>query len=133
MSLAVQQNDNRSFDPSAPDPVIDEGFLFIGLLDAYLNYESISGTTDLNNQRVAYTYSPNPATDKVTITVNENEILAIGNIYLINAAGRVISVVNGEQRNEVELNVSSFAPGVYFIEVIGSDNQLLGIQKLVVD
>ena len=133
MSLAVQQNDNRSFDPSAPDPVIDEGFLFIGLLDAYLNYESISGTKDINHQRVSYTYSPNPATDKVTITVNQNETLAIGTIYLINAAGRVISVVQGEQRNEVVLNVTSFAPGVYFIEVMGTGNQLLGIRKLIIE
>ncbi len=133
MSLAVQQNDNRSFDPSAPDPVIDEGFLFIGLLDAYLNYESISGTSETLNSKVGFNFSPNPANDKVTITIKENVSMSIGTIYLLNAAGRVISEINGAQEKEATLNVSSFAPGVYFIEVIGTDNQLLGLRKLIVE
>ena len=133
MSLAVQQNDNRSFDPSQPDPVIDEGFLFIGLLEAYLNYESISGTAETVGSKISFNFSPNPASDKVTISVAENENLSLGTIYLLNAAGRVITQIDGAHRHEVELNVSSFTPGVYFIQVIGTGNQLLGIRKLIVE
>lgn len=133
MSLAVQQNDNRSFDPTQPDPVIDEGFLFIGLLDAYLNYESISGTAEAAGSKVSFTFSPNPANDNVTISVAENENMSLGTIYLLTAAGRVITQIDGAHRHEVELNVSSFTPGVYFIQVIGTGNKLIGIRKLIIE
>lgn len=133
MSLAVQQNDNRFFDPSEPDPVIDEGFLFIGLLDAYLNYTPISGTKDVDGQKVSFNISPNPTNDRVTITQNANENLSIGTICILNAGGREISHFNGEQRNELEIDISQLTPGVYFIEVIGTGNQLIGVRKLIID
>ena len=73
---------------------------------------------------------PNPTTDKVNVqlTVN-NESLNDGEIRLYDMYGKWLRTVKVEGK-VTELDLSSFAAGVYFVKAI-EGQQLIGVRKIV--
>ena len=64
-----------------------------------------------NNELVVY---PNPATDFINI----NNVKVGNVIQIINAVGAVISEEKGVNNN-IRIDVSDFAKGVYWVRVVG--------------
>jgi hypothetical protein len=90
---------------------------------------SIVDETNMLNQAEVY---PNPTSGKVTIQLNSIN-LSEKNIIITDAVGKVYSskVVTGIDGNRLELNISSFKSGVYFIKVkIDGANKTFKILKL---
>ncbi len=70
---------------------------------------------------------PNPARDFITIA-NSNETISAINIYDI--SGKKIYSMTENSVNEININVTDFAEGLYLVEIV-SDNQK-AIKKLVI-
>ncbi|RRA94866.1 T9SS type A sorting domain-containing protein [Paenimyroides viscosum] len=70
---------------------------------------------------------PNPASDIVTITNNENIGVEQVEVYDIN--GKNIKSQNYSSQNEIQLNISDFAPGTYMFHI--KTNQGTTVKKVV--
>lgn len=73
ISLAVQQNDDRSFDPAAPAPVFDVYIVYLALLNAYLNYSPSSATHDVGLNPAHLSVFPNPAGQSFRLQFSEKK------------------------------------------------------------
>ncbi len=67
-----------------------------------------------------WSLSPNPVTDILTI---KTQNLSTQSIEIIDMVGKVISKYTPE--NELQINVSSFADGIYFVKLISNTNQVI--------
>lgn len=112
MSLAVQQNDDRAFDPADPDPVQDVYILYSVLLDTYLNYSPSSATEETTQEGAMLVY-PNPATDMLTM-----KFATGGNLQfpvtctLTDVNGRIVHVQTIDNEQCI-IPVVQLASGVY--------------------
>src|SRR5690554_3861333 len=70
---------------------------------------------------------PNPVTDVVTITNNEN--IGIEEILIYDINGKTVKLQHCENKNEVQLNMESFASGTYLLHI--KTNQGTAIKKLI--
>jgi hypothetical protein len=88
----------------------------------------VSETTPLN-----FSVYPNPAKDKVTVSVNAGSGNAL-RISVFNSLGQEITelkpVASGPGTVHAEFSVSGFQPGVYFCKV--ETNSFTGIRKIIV-
>lgn len=117
MALAVQQNDDREFDPSAAEPVLDYTVVYITLLDAYLNYLSPTATdeAELNENRVAV--YPNPAGQSVHLVFPENTHLDFPvRCELTDMSGRTV-LTQIIDREEDEVLTGPLPAGEYALHV----------------
>ncbi|MEP6846546.1 MAG: T9SS type A sorting domain-containing protein, partial [Panacibacter sp.] len=73
------------------------------------------------------TITPNPAKDKIAITVSGNDKAL--KIYIMDAGGKTVSIFN-MQGQYLQLNLPNIAPGVYYVRVTGEG--VRHIQKLVI-
>ncbi|MEF3080408.1 T9SS type A sorting domain-containing protein [Winogradskyella poriferorum] len=72
---------------------------------------------------------PNPAEEKVIITVNQNVVKST-DLSLFDIQGKMINVPQKELGNTIELNVSSLNSGLYFVKFRNGNNSF--IEKLIV-
>ncbi len=133
MSLAVQQNDDRGFDPTQPAPVLDANFVFLALLDAYLNWSPSSATDEFGGDGAGFSISPNPVTEKLNIETGVNWAGKFENVRVFNSIGQVLGTYNLTISNTAAIDVSGLAPGIYFVEAIGAGNVSFGLKKVVVE
>ena len=70
---------------------------------------------------------PNPATDAVTITNNEN--IGIEKVSVYDIVGKIVKSQKGKKENEILLNTEDLNSGTYFLHIVTSDGT--GIKKLV--
>ncbi|NEN24639.1 S8 family serine peptidase [Cryomorpha ignava] len=70
---------------------------------------------------------PNPASNLVHITINN--VREQGSIALTDISGKVLRVIKLQTEN-TDLDISNFANGVYFIQLLNGD-QILETQKLI--
>lgn len=121
MSLAVQQNDDRSYDPSDPTSVAYDGNdVFLALLIAYLNYSPPSAA----GERLAgkLSVSPNPATAVVFVELPSGEVGETARLFDLH--GRLVASQNiGNQSNSMD--ISMIAPGAYVLRVGGRSSLLV--------
>ncbi|WLD22558.1 T9SS type A sorting domain-containing protein [Flavobacterium dauae] len=82
-----------------------------------------------NNEFITSTFNvfPNPATNMVTITNNENIVVEQVTIYDI--SGKVINTQTFNKENEVQLNVEHLASGTYMLHI--QTNEGTAVKKLV--
>src|SRR5690606_39216260 len=82
-----------------------------------------------NNEFITATFNvfPNPATNMVTITNNENIVVEQVTIYDI--SGKVINTQIFNKENEVQLNVEHLASGTYMLHIQTSEGT--AVKKLV--
>lgn len=71
---------------------------------------------------------PNPVSDVFHIT---NEAGDIHRIRLIDWTGKIVGSFNGVQVNPVRLEVAGLAKGIYVVEILNSQNQLLQLGRIV--
>ncbi len=133
ISLAVQQNDDRSFDPTQPAPVLDASFVFLNLLDAYLNWSPPSATHEFEGNEADFSVFPNPASDKLSIETGENGPGELENVRIFNSIGQVLGNYNLTKSKAATFDISRLAPGIYFIEATGAGNVSFGLKKVVVE
>jgi len=70
---------------------------------------------------------PNPVTDIVTITNNEN--IGIEQIEVLDISGKTIKSLNYNKENEVQLNLGDFASGMYLLHI--KTNEGVAVKKVV--
>ena len=73
------------------------------------------------------TLSPNPASEMVTLSVTG--IAAPFTVEVVDMTGKVLSTLNAEH-STLQLDVSLFAQGAYFIRVTGEN--IYTVKKLIV-
>ncbi len=71
------------------------------------------------------TLFPNPSSDNTTINAPQNSL-----INIIDISGRVILQTNTGNSSAINLNVSSYEKGIYFVQILNNGN--LFTQKLIV-
>src|SRR5690606_23022887 len=58
---------------------------------------------------------PNPVTDVVTITNNEN--IAIEEVIVYEMNGKIVKLQKSNNESEIQLNMESFATGTYLLHI----------------
>ncbi|MBK8566537.1 MAG: serine hydrolase [Saprospiraceae bacterium] len=117
MSLAVQQNDDRSHDPTDPSSVAYDGNdVFLALLVAYLNYSPPSAAKEVENEHGLMLF-PNPAWEQVFVKYRGSSGGEFAYIY--NLQGRLIASQRIENQKLVGLDLSSLPTGGYIVRLGG--------------
>src|SRR5690554_7352756 len=70
---------------------------------------------------------PNPATDAITITNNEN--IGIKEVCVYDSTGKIVKLQKGKNENETQLNIEELSSGTYFLHIVTDEGT--GIKKLV--
>jgi hypothetical protein len=73
--------------------------------------------------------SPNPATNNVVITLNTKQ-LGLYNLNIIDLTGKSVYSNSIQANTTLNLDVNSFAKGVYFVKISNNKNQF--VQKLII-
>lgn len=116
LSLAVQQNDDRSNVP--PDNVQDIYDVFLALLQAYLNYTPPTATAE-TGQQARLSVFPNPATDFLNVRLARTDGMQFPlPCSLADVNGRVVFYQNVENE-EVEIPVGQLPAGIYSLRLGG--------------
>ncbi|MEL7532047.1 MAG: T9SS type A sorting domain-containing protein [Bacteroidota bacterium] len=77
---------------------------------------------------------PNPASEKVTIAF-ENQIPQKHHLQFVNVLGQPVLQANFYAeigRQDVEVNISGLAPGIYFLSLLDEEKELIEVKKLIV-
>ncbi len=106
--------------------------------DLAISIDSKSGTTNIDDSNIisdsgkpSFSIFPNPATDNISISLQGFENDAV--IQLINLHGQVLNTINideSELMQTLEINVSGFTPGLYFVNVKSNEQQL--VKRLII-
>lgn len=90
-------------------------------------------TTNLNeiDNYIDFSVYPNPAKEKITIDISNN----IANHYLLkitNTLGQI--VVSSElNKNVSDIDINNLYRGVYFIQLVNPENNLISIKKVIIE
>lgn len=114
ISLAVQQNDDRSHDPGDPTPVLDIYDLYLALLDAYVNYVPVSNVSQPGS--APWNVFPNPASDRILVRRSGlADVHSPSRCTLTNVYGQpVFSEIMANE--DFEIPVAHLPAGVYQME-----------------
>ena len=95
----------------------------------YIDNIEVSNTASLleNKNNGALSIYPNPATDIITVTTNQN--IAGCLLQILDLQGKIISTTTLNQANN-QINIESMAKGIYFVKVDGKG--INETQKLIV-
>jgi|GEM_PF-1197624 len=93
----------------------------------YQSYYSCNPTTGLNEALAnnSFLIYPNPVSDLISITSDKN----IQQIIIYNTLGLAVQVMEIEN-NETELSIGNLSPGIYFLHVKLSNNEVIS-SKLI--
>lgn len=116
ISLAVQQNDDRTHNPDDPSsPNYDERGVYQALLDAYLNYSTVTAAPEiLPGQNI--TVFPNPADTYITVRLSENA--GAQTIQLTDIYGKVL-ISQFTDHPENRISILTLLSGTYRLRVGG--------------
>lgn len=125
-TIGMLSNSTMSFtsvtDASIMDLLINQ--TNCALLDSISCVDFYSGINEENAELI--TLYPNPASEKVSIHFNT---LISGKLRFMDSKGQI--VLETEVNENTELNVSALAGGIYFYELINSNNQVKAHGKLI--
>jgi hypothetical protein len=82
-----------------------------------------TGITSIAGAAVNYVVYPNPAKEKITLSITTDQILEL-TVELVDALGRSISKQNltfSSNKTENQINISAVPNGVYFIKIYSKD------------
>lgn len=74
---------------------------------------------DMNNVNNGVAIFPNPTSNSTTVTISNNSEIA--SIYVIDLTGKIV-LKKMSSNNTIELDLSSFEKGIYFIKIIAGEN-----------
>lgn len=77
--------------------------------------DTLLSNNSLQISDTAFTISPNPASDFVTISNSEN--LKIKNVELFDLNGRIIKSAKFNDLVNIEINLASFSKGMYLLKI----------------
>jgi len=120
MSLAVQQNDDRTWVLLPNGEPFDLFFLFIGLLDTYLNYTEPTAVNqnDLTSENLKL--SPNPAGDETKVQFQLQNATEITLFITATDGSTLRSYPYGtlpEGDHTLNLDLSDLSSGLYFLQI----------------
>lgn len=81
--------------------------------------DSSMSTNEIGTMGSEMKIYPNPATDMINIEMNYKEA---GEIFIFNTFGQLLVSDRFESEGELQLNVSSFPPGLYFLKMKTSES-----------
>lgn len=116
ITLAVQQNDDRNFNPDDSIPAFDLYVVLVELLNTYIENKQSSGTTGLPEASAHLKVMPNPATDHIYLdffTDGEKGVYPL-NVQLFDMTGRVVHEQQINQTSD-QINIAHLPAGVYQI------------------
>jgi len=120
MSLAVQQNDDRTWVLLPNDEPFDLFFLFVGLLDTYLNYTEPSAVSERDLVFKQITLSPNPAVDEAKIQFQLQRASEI-TLHISATNGSIVKSYPFDTLSEgdhaLNLDLSGIPTGLYFLQI----------------
>ncbi|MDR1182893.1 MAG: T9SS type A sorting domain-containing protein, partial [Bacteroidales bacterium] len=94
-----------------------------------LTYDTdVLGISDIEKNNTINIF-PNPAQDKIQIISEETPLTAI---EIINIQGQVIHRGKIDFKRNLEVDISSFSSGMYFVRLTNSMN-LISIQKIILN
>ena len=122
-----------SFDVSNLEGVSDLIFRFKLVSDTYVNNEgaiiddfvvegiTLSNNDSFDNKKIIY--YPNPTLGNLTICIDES--IQDLRVAVRDIRGSLLMYINTDvfQSKNIDLDLSEFANGVYFVEVIGADTR----------
>lgn len=125
ISLAVQQNDNRYYDPSAPNPIYDHYVVFEALLNAYLNYTPNSATDEPGQVSSDLAVYPNPAGQsfRLHITGKKQPDFPL-RVQLVDINGKEI-LTTTIQYDQEEVYIGHLPSGMYRVRAEGFYGKLV--------
>ena len=87
------------------------------------------GLNEINHQSEQILVYPNPATNKVTI--KHNDIFKNGTVEIYNLLGKTIFIEKLFNESEIEINISNFSPGIYFVKLF--DGEKSYCRKMIIE
>lgn len=102
-----------------------------GVIDQFIykNSTGLLGVDQLETKDNINIY-PNPATNQISISLISNALKSF-NIQISDSLGKEIYFKSYHSENKVLINTSSFAKGIYFLNI--SNNEKRQIRKLIID
>ena len=102
-----------------------------GMMGQFVVEDQSNGTEEINTKKGDFTIFPNPSNKKIFIRFADPQTKAYY-IKVFNAVGRTIYML---PRPELEngIDVSSFAPGIYYIELTDESTKQISSKKFVVN
>jgi hypothetical protein len=88
---------------------------------------TLTGVTENSANAVAVVY-PNPATDNLTIGLN-NSVTGKVNVTIVDLTGRVVSEQSYNAAEKIEMNIAALAKGTYLVKV--STETAQSVQRVV--
>jgi hypothetical protein len=88
---------------------------------------------DEKQEAIELTVFPNPTSDIFSVKLNEGAIINNFDVKIYSMSAGLVSVnqFNDRNSNSFQIDISDFAPGVYFIEVIDTENQEVYTSKVI--
>ncbi|MFT5822281.1 MAG: hypothetical protein ACI8ZM_003537 [Crocinitomix sp.] len=88
---------------------------------------------DEKQAAIELTVFPNPTSDIFNVKLNEGALINNFEVRIYSMSQGLVSVSNFNDRNanSFQIDISDFAPGVYFIEVIDTENDKIYTSKVI--
>jgi aminopeptidase N len=100
---------------------LQSGQYTIGAID-----KSLLGTSELDGTSGKVIITPNPAIDKIKITTGFDGY----NVLISNTSGQTVNTFSVRGK-EMEIDISHYKPGVYYINIIDKKKNVISTEKLV--
>jgi hypothetical protein len=75
---------------------------------------------------------PNPSNSSITIEIN-NPALIHHELTIYNSLGRLVSTYEYSNSNQIEIDVSSYDPGIYYYKLQNMSNRQIATGKFSVE
>lgn len=115
----------------------DGGYLLTGHIDNLMSWadvvliklDSIGNyvlkVNDISNSKLMHVLAfPNPTNNEINILLNSINGIKIRQLKIFNSLGQELRNTQNTNENQVNFDVKDFATGLYFYELITSDNQI---------
>ena len=88
-----------------------------------LDVQSVTGLNETSNNLLStISVFPNPATNGFVKINLEKVAQGVKQISVFDVNGKLIHAINNINQNLIEINISDFVTGIYFVNIIGNDN-----------
>lgn len=125
MALAVQQNDDRSYNPADPTPVLDLYLVYLALLDAYLEYAASTPTHEPIAASDRVLAVPNPVGQSFRMQFSSDarpEFPLLCTLTDVNGRTVASQII---ENDKAEIETGQLPSGVYGLRAAGFSGKIL--------